>query len=294
MRALCLILSLTTTAVLGAQQPAPAGPGPGPSLVPEQLVSSPDSAVLSVGNRTVFVFRARFGALGARDRAEMALERIKRSQRAGDDSVRIVRDTLGAIIMVNDSPVFVVTPQDLPVADSLTPEVAAIAVVAQLREGLGAAEEALNVKALAIGAASVVAATLLLLFLLRMLRRGRAWLLDLSARKLPELKVREVELLSPSGLRRGILVLLRILSWTFGLLLTYGWITFSLTRFSYTRPWGMVFGGFLADTASRIGLSILHSIPNLITIGLIFLAARGILVLLNRLFDAVEDRKSVV
>jgi small-conductance mechanosensitive channel len=295
MRALCLILSLTTTAVLGAQQPAPAGPGPGPSLVPEQLVSSPDSAVLSVGNRTVFVFRARFGALGARDRAEMALERIKRSQRAGDDSVRIVRDTLGAIIMVNDSPVFVVTPQDLPVADSLTPEVAAIAVVAQLREGLGAAEEALNVKALAIGAASVVAATLLLLFLLRMLRRGRAWLLDLSARKLPELKVREVELLSPSGLRRGILVLLRILSWTFGLLLTYGWITFSLTRFSYTRPWGMVFGGFLADTASRIGLSILHSIPNLITIGLIFLAARGILVLLNRLFDAVgEGRISIL
>ncbi len=287
MRALCLILSLAAAPLLGAQQAAPSTTGS--SLVPESVAASGDSAVLSIGNRTVFVFRANYGSLKARDRAEMALDRIKRAQRAGDDSIRVVRDSLGAIIMLNDTPVFVVTPNDLSPSDPPGIEVAALRVVGQLREGLGAAEEALNVKALAIGAASVVAATLLLIFLLRMLGRARNWLLELSARKLPHLNVRGVELLSPKGLRKGIHVTLGALFWTIGLLLTYGWITFSLTRFAYTRPWGLVFGGFLADTASRIGLAILHSIPNIITIGLIFLAARGILVLLRRLFDAVEE-----
>ncbi len=287
MRAFLLALSLPIAVPAGAQQPAQSGPGS--SLVPETVTVGADSAVLSIGNRTVFVFRADFGQLRAADRADMALDRIKRAQRPGDDSVRAIRDSLGAIIMLNDAPVFVVTPHDLPPGDSIAPEVAAIEIMAQLREGLGAAEEALSVKAMAIGVVSVVAATLLLIFLLRMLRRGRTWLLDVSARKLPDLKVRGVELLSPAGLHRVIQITLGVLTWTFGLLLTYGWITFSLTRFAYTRPWGLLFGGFLADTASDIGLSILHSIPNFITIGLIFLAARGILVLLNRLFDAVEE-----
>ncbi|HMU62968.1 MAG TPA: hypothetical protein PKA66_14390, partial [Gemmatimonadales bacterium] len=287
MRALCLILSLAPAASLGAQEPS--RPTPTPVVVPETVATVGDSAVLSVGNRNVFVFRAKLGVFTTRDRADMALDRIKRAQRVGNDSVRAIRDSVGVIIMLNDTPVFVVTPYDMPRGSDLTPELAAAKVVTQLSDGLGAAEEALNIKALAIGAALVVAATLLLIFLLRMLRRGRAWLLDLSARRLPEFKVRGVELLSPSGLRRGIHLLLSVLSWAFGLLLTYGWITFSLTRFAYTRPWGLVFGGFLAETAASIGLSILHSIPNLITIALIFLAARGILVLLNRLFDAVQD-----
>lgn len=285
MRALSLVLSLASALPLGAQEAAP----PAPAGVPASVVAGADTAVLSIGNRTVYVFRAPVGRFSPADRADMALDRIKRAQRPGIDSVRVIRDTLGAIIMLNDAPVFVVAAVDMPPGNSLLPEEYARDVVTLLLEGLDAAEQALSVKALAIGAAAVAAATLLLIFLLRMLSRGRAWLLELSARKLPDLKVRGVEILSPSGLRRTIQITLGVLSWTVGLLLAYGWITFSLTRFAYTRPWGLVFGGFLSDTAGRIGLSILHSIPGLITIVFIFLAARAILALLRRLFDAVED-----
>jgi small-conductance mechanosensitive channel len=285
MRALSLVLSLAFALPLGAQEAAP----PALAGVPASVVAGADTAVLSIGNRTVYVFRSPVGRVSPAERAEMALDRIKRAQHLGSDSVRVIRDTLGAIIMLNDAPVFVVAAVDMPPGNSLLPEEYARDVVTLLLEGLDAGEQALSVKALAIGAAAVAAATLLLIFLLRMLSRGRAWLLELSARKLPDLKVRGVEILSPSGLRRTIQITLGVLSWTVGLLLAYGWITFSLTRFAYTRPWGLVFGGFLSDTAGRIGLSILHSIPGLITIVFIFLAARAILALLRRLFDAVED-----
>ncbi len=157
MRALCLALSILGASTAGAQDSATVRRSP--SLLSESVSVGGDSAVLSVGNRTVFVFRAGVGSLKAADRAEMAMDRIKRAQRPGDDSIRVIRDTLGAIILVNNTPVFVVTADDLLPADSLVPEVAALGVIASLREGLGAAEEALNLKALAIGAVSVVAAT---------------------------------------------------------------------------------------------------------------------------------------
>jgi small-conductance mechanosensitive channel len=296
MRALSLLLSLAGAASLAAQQPGTTGPAP--ANAPEAsgaAAAKADSATLTIGNRQVFVFRVPLGAFSAADRAEMAGDRIRRAHRAGADSVRVVRDTVGAIVMLNNAPVFVITPSDLPpgAAGDLMAE--ATQVIHLLHEGLGAAEEATNIRALAIGGVSVVAATIILYLLLRLLARGRSWLLDLSSRKLPELKVRGVELLSTRGLRQSILVALGVLSWSIGLLLTYMWVTYCLTRFAYTRPWGLVFGGFLATTAGNIGLSLLHSIPNLITIGLILLAARGILALLRRLFDAVEEgRISIV
>lgn len=290
MRAILLTVGLLSASPLAAQVQAPArSPADSPAAV------APDSSVLSLGNRNVFVFRAPMGALTPLDRAELALQRIRRAQRPGADTVRIARDSVGAVVVLNNTPIFLVTVPDLPRASDSTLEQHAAAVVDRLYQGLMADEEATSLKALAIGAAAVAVATLILIGLLRLLVGGRRWLVGLADRKLPQLHVRGVELLSRESLRRTILMGLAGLSWGLGLLLTYGWVTFSLTRFAYTRPWGLLFGGFLADTATRIGLGILHSIPNLITIALIFLATRGVLAVLRRLFDAIEaGRLSVV
>lgn len=278
MHALLLSLSLAGVVPLQAQDSG-------------AVTTAADTAVLTVGNRNVYVFRTRMGVFSPSDRADMALERIKRAQRPGPDSLQIVRDTLGFIVMLNDTPVFVVAQPDLPRDSSTTAEAAAAAAVGALRDGLGAAEEATSIRALAIGAATVAAATLALIVLLRLLMRGRLWMVERASRRIPELRIGGVAFLSTVSLRRVLLAVLGILAWAFGLLLTYAWITFSLTRFAYTRPWGMVFGGFLAATAAEIGLAILHSIPNLITVALILLAARGVQALLRTLFDAVERQR---
>jgi small-conductance mechanosensitive channel len=280
MRTCLVVLGLLGATPLLAQEAAPAA-----------APAAPDTAVLSIGNRTVFVFRARAGNLTPRDREELARDRIRRARRPGADSIRVFRDSLGAMVLLNDAPVFVVSERDLPGATTAGMDSAAVEVVGRLREGLEAAEEASSVRALAVGAGQAAAATLLLIFLLRVLARGRAALAARARRSVPDLKVSGVSLLSMDWVERFLLRVLGALSWGLGLLLAYGWVTFCLTRFAYTRPWGMVFGRFLAGTAGAIGLGILHAIPNLITIGLIFLAARGLLALLRSFFDAVAAQR---
>lgn len=277
MRALLLSLSLIGVAPVQAQDSVAATP-------------VADTAVLTVGNYKVHVFRSSLGVLGPADRVELAVDRIARAARPGADTIRSLNDSLGAVIMVNGTPVFVVTRADRPRGARSLEGAYVSEVVSRLKLGLNAAEEARSVRAIAVGAGSVAAATLLLIFLLRLLIRGRTWLADQFTRKMPDLRIRGVEVLSPLGLRKFLLFILRAASWITGLLLAYAWATFSLTRFPYTRPWGLVFGRFLASTAEAIGLAILHAVPNLITVALIMLAARGVSALLRTFFDTVEKQ----
>lgn len=287
MRALCLILSLVAASPSLAQDSS-AVPAALPGAAPSRAGGA-DTAVLSVGNRAVFVFRAPAGAFSPKDRSEMALERIRRAQRPGADSVRVYRDSLGAMILLNETPAFMILPADVPRTVTGSVDEYAAEVASLLLEGLAVAEEATSARALAIGAASVALATVLLVVLLRLLTRGRSWLAARASGRLPGLRVGGVAFLPVAGLRRAVLVVLGALAWATGLLLVYSWVTFTLTRFAYTRPWGLVFGRFLATTAGAIGLAMLHSIPDLLTVALIVLAARGIQALLRGLFDAVAE-----
>jgi len=288
MRALLLILSLVTAAPLLAQDSAAVAASARDSAL---TTAPPDTAALVIGNQTVHVFRGKVGQIGPVQRVEMAAERVRMAARPGPDSVRVITDSLGAIILLNEVPVFIVMPADYPPGLGVPPSAYVSAVVSRLRMGLDAAEEAGSVRAIAIGVGSVAAATLLLILALRLLVRGRKWLAERASRKLPDLKISGVELLSAGGLQRVILLSLQAVAWVAGLLLAYTWITFSLTRFAYTRPWGMVFGRFLASTSERIGLAILHSIPGLITVALIMVVTRALLVLLKSFFDTVARQR---
>ena len=289
MRTFCLLLALAGAPALAAQDTtaAPANPSAG-TLAGS---ASADTAALVIGNEAVLVFRSKVGLIVPEQRLEMARERIGLAARPGPDSVQVFTDSLGAMILLNGAPVFIVTPGDLPPGLTMAPAAYASEVASRLRTGLDAAEEARSVRSLAIGVASATAATLLLLFGLWLIARGRAWLVEQASEKLPDLKVSGVELLSAVGLRRVVLLTLQLAAWIIGLLLTYTWVTFSLTRFAYTRPWGMVFGRFLATTAERMGLAVLHSIPGLITVALIMFLARALLAVLGSFFDTVARQQ---
>jgi small-conductance mechanosensitive channel len=288
MRAFLFILSLATAAPLLAQDST----APTPAARDSALTTvAPDTATLVIGNQAVSVFRGRVGHIGPGQRVEMAAERIGMAARPGLDSVRVITDSLGAIILLNGVPVFVVTPADYPPDLGVAPTTYVSEVISRLQTGLAAAEEARSVRAIAIGIVSVAAATLLLIFALRVLVRGGNWLAERVTRELPDVKISGVELLSSRGLQRVVLVSLRAVTWGIGLLIAYAWITFSLTRFAYTRPWGMVFGRFLATTSEQIGLAILHSVPGLVTVALIMVATRALLALLKSFFDTVARQR---
>jgi small-conductance mechanosensitive channel len=71
--------------------------------------------------------------------------------------------------------------------------------------------------------------------------------------------------------------------------LLFNWISFMLSRFPYTRPWGEQLTSYLLDLVKSLSITILHTIPGLIVAVLIFFAARLFTGLLNNIFDRIEQ-----
>jgi small-conductance mechanosensitive channel len=67
------------------------------------------------------------------------------------------------------------------------------------------------------------------------------------------------------------------------------WLTFTLRRFPYTRPWGESLRAFLIERLSSMGLLIAGAIPNLFTVLLIFLLIRFAVKLAHAFFDSVLE-----
>lgn len=66
------------------------------------------------------------------------------------------------------------------------------------------------------------------------------------------------------------------------------WVAFSLNRFPYTRPWGVGLRSFLFYTVSSLALGALRAAPGLLTVAVVFVAARFTARLLTAFFDWVE------
>jgi len=296
MRTLLLFLGLAGATPVAAQNapPTPASAPPSAARVDTASTTPPDTAALVIGSDTVIVFRGAVGSLSAHDRAELAGDRVRRARIPGQDSVELRTDPDGIMVVLNKAPVFSVRPGDLPPAALVDHEAFARAVSGRLVTALAEDEAEHSVRAVVFGVVQAVLATILLVLLVRALAWGRQWLIRQSTRRPHHLEVSGVELVSDDAIRRTLYLLLGALSWVVGLLLAYAWITFCLTRFADTRPWGMIFGGFLVTTAEAIGAAMLNGIPGLITVALIILATRGVLALLRTFFDAIERQGTTI
>jgi small-conductance mechanosensitive channel len=68
----------------------------------------------------------------------------------------------------------------------------------------------------------------------------------------------------------------------------YATVTFVLQRFVYTRPWGDSLSASLGNAVGTAGLAVANALPSIFTVFLIGVVTRGVLVLLEPWFDAVE------
>jgi small-conductance mechanosensitive channel len=135
-----------------------------------------------------------------------------------------------------------------------------------------------------------VLATLALWFLLRAMSRAGKWI---NARFSREMERRTERLhLPPSGhasqLNHMLHGIVRAVAVVLGLVLINVWLTFVLKQFPYTYPWGDQIDNYLLVALSSIGLAILHSVPDMLMLVLIFLIARFVTRWLGMLFDAVR------
>jgi small-conductance mechanosensitive channel len=145
------------------------------------------------------------------------------------------------------------------------------------------------------GVALVVVATALLVAVTRALaylrRHASARLQGLVDQAAPRLRVRGLVLLRTDQLATAAATGVTLAAWLLGLAAAYLYLTFGLTRFVWTRPWGNALGAFLLDTLGRLGLAAVRAVPDVFVIVVILAATRFAVGLVRLVFDAAADRR---
>jgi small-conductance mechanosensitive channel len=291
-RALAIVaaaLSIALPTVAAAQQPAPAAP----TSASTARQSAPDTAVLVVQGRPVFVFRGALGAVNAAERAAAARRRIDDFLASnGEVVVSERRAPEGTIVLLGGRPVFAISPADIDTASGETLVTTSEGVLLRMRDALAGATSERSFRYLLEGILLAIGATLLFLLVLRALVWARARALAkipaTSVRRFPQLTIRGFTIVSTASILRFLRRLLDFAFWALGLFAAYLWLAYVLTRFVYSRPWGEALGNYLAVTVSSLAIGAVSAVPGIFTVVLIVVAARWLTRLIAGFFDAVE------
>jgi small-conductance mechanosensitive channel len=171
-------------------------------------------------------------------------------------------------------------------------------VVDRLSTVLAETREARDLRVILWAAAAVGVATLLLGALGWALMRATRWLArraDIATRGIAKrFKIAEYGALSPRTLGRLSRSIIHAAGWAVGLILVYGWLTFSLERFPYTRPWAEGLISFLLNVLGTVVRGIAHAIPGLVFVVVIVLITRAIARWLGAFLHRVETGRVTV
>ncbi|HUL02952.1 MAG TPA: mechanosensitive ion channel domain-containing protein [Gemmatimonadales bacterium] len=264
-------------------------------LLPSIQAPAADTAVLQLGNRTVAVFRSRGTAPTAAARAAAVGRRVKAELAAGRDSVSSQALSDGVLILLGGEPAFMVTVADVDTAAGESMTAVAARVVTEMRLVIRESRESRSPRRLLTEGALFLVATLMLVLAVRLLGRARQ---RVSAALEPRLVaatrrigIRGLTILEPHQVVAAERALVAALWWGLVLVVTYGYLTFVLSLFPWTRPWGETLGEVLLASLGRVGLAALEVIPNLAILVLIFIATRYAARLVRTVFIAVAQRR---
>jgi small-conductance mechanosensitive channel len=290
-----LLISLLFSLFLAAATANAADvPAPSPAPVAAAEPVPVEEAPLVVFNRTVFVFRAPF--LGnAPDRraarAKATLDEILRSD--SSHTVTIRKNPEGRLIMIDDALAFVIVNGDVDLIRRETLDATAERVAANLKQVIAETHEARSfdslVKAGAVSAIATAVFVALLLALAWARRRILNVLVGVAARQADTLKVADTHILDRGHFIRLIQRVVQLTRWLIIALLTYEWLSFVLSRFPYTRPWGEQLNGYLLQVAHGIAHGIIGALPGLGVAVAIFLVARFFVTFLGSFLERVSQ-----
>lgn len=268
--------------------------GAGGSWAQAAVVTVPaaraDAAVpVVVENRTLFTFRAPFGAFTPQQRADAARERVRAIVgQGGPLVVSVERRGDTAVVLVDGQPGFAILPGDVNPLLHETLEELTARTVERLQEALDAYEERQKPTAMLRAAAAAVALTAAfvgVVWALLRLRRALTRRIDAALERSLE-RVRGVlNLQTLAGITHlGV----ALVAWGIGLSAAYVWLTYLLAAFPFTRPWGLQLEGFLLDTLGGIALAIVHAMPDLFVVVVIVLLTRAVVRIAAAFFDGIE------
>jgi len=251
------------------------------------------SAPVVLANRTVIVLRGPIAGYSANERANSATRRINGVLESEESPAVTTENTEdGTQVLLGSKLAFLVTRIDIdPLIGETTQNVAREAAKRLERAVAEYGEQhtpryLLTKTGWAVLATAIFAAVLSLLFILD--RWAGRRVAAAAAARAERVHVHGVSLLDPYQMRWFARRLFAALVWAVVLLATYGWLTFTLKQFPYTRPWGEHMEGNLFDIVGQVALAIVSAIPGLLIVVVVLLIARLIIRFANILFDRVQ------
>ncbi|MGH7726866.1 MAG: mechanosensitive ion channel family protein [Candidatus Eiseniibacteriota bacterium] len=290
-----LMFTLVTAGLILAFLPSTAGAQRPVSLDSARTESG--SVPVVVWNREITRFRAPVEGIPPAERARSAERRLLEipsdlpSYRVEVRPIAIGPDS-GVVILVNSTLAFGLSVWDADRSSGETLDQVSQQAVSNVRAWLADRNDQLRWSTVLRGLAWALAATLLAVLLLTGLlwahRRAVTWLEKSAAASKKPMQVGRADLRPyVHALEAG---LLRTATWALGAAITYLWLTFVLSQFAYTRPWGQELGDFIVGVFRDLGLGILNSIPNLFVVFVIFLIARMLGRIATAFFRTAESQ----
>lgn len=256
-----------------------------------------EAAELKVANRSVVVLRntllGETPQLRVR-RAEVVIQEVLQGTEELLVSIEPIQTSY--LVLLGGERAFIVSPKDLEPGDDSVLR-AAERAAENLRLVVSETREARNLRFLLVAGGLSGAATLfyyvLVQFVFFIRRKLIGVLPRLMHRHSSRLKVGSTHLLDTPNLYPFLARLLGLLCWLVVLLLTYGWLSFVLRRFPYTRPWGESLNSHLIELATYILDAVVRAIPGLVIALCIFLIARGVSAFSKSLVERLATSGSI-
>ncbi|WP_236173355.1 mechanosensitive ion channel family protein [Pseudomonas pseudonitroreducens] len=249
---------------------------------PATAVRAPDDAAapLKVENRDILLFRATLLGESPQVRAHRAKATIEEALQGGDE-LKVNLDPIqdSYMVLLGYSRAFIISPEDVDPPGSSVHAAAEVAA-ANLRLAVAENREASSVRYLLSALGLAAAATVAYLLLLRGIGYVRSKLLqrlpDVMSRHSGRLKVGQTPLLGSRYLYYLVGRLIWLVYWLLVFLFSYQWLSFVLSRFPYTRPWGESLNVHLVNLARYLINGMLDALPGLAVALSILVIARAI------------------
>ena len=256
-------------------------------------------AELVVNQRKVVSLRATLKGETPRERVQAAEAALAAALAVPVPADRVERQALAGEtpavrLRVNDVVVLHLVPEDLagPQAGNLL-DAAGTDAERRLRVAVAELREARDPRHWARGLAVSVLATVVAVVLLKALAALRRRLLRRAARRLSDVSSPGTGLPWWRVPGEHALALLRgvagLASWVVALVVLDLWASTVLRQFAPTRAWGERASDWLLTQALALARSALSAVPGLLTAGLIFLVAQGVLRVARGVLERVEQ-----
>jgi len=273
-------------------------PSPAASSSPTPESASPlragEATPVLFWNRQITVFRSYYEQVSPRERAAAATQRLDALPKTAGEWTITANETSsgqyrGVLVSVNGHFAFGILTEDLDRESGETLKGASDAAVSQLRAALESRSEQSRLPVFLRAVALSIVATLIgLLGLWMVVRFGGVLFrrLDQSFAARHRIDLAGVDLRPfVHSINRG---LIRVTMWAAAITVVYLWLTFVLLRFPYSQPWGQQLGAFLISVLTGLGTRLLHAVPGMFTVIVIFLLTRIVSRLINGVFVEVE------